>query len=110
MTASSTGSGSVAVRIPAGASQGPHDLWLVGGLGTTVQLPLSISAAEVPTPIATPTSAVEPTATVPAETPTVETPTETPDTDGDDTGRNADCSRADRDANSRAGGFGSRLG
>ena len=110
VTASSTGSGSVAVRIPAGASQGPHDLWLVGSLGTTVQLPLSVAAAEVPTPIATPTSAVEPTGTVPAETPTVETPTETPTTDGDDTGRNADCERADRDADARAGGFGGRLG
>jgi hypothetical protein len=78
VTASSTGSGSVAVRIPAEANEGSHDLWLIGNQGTTVRLPLTIEAAVVPTPTTSATSTVEPTVTTPVETPTIEPATESP--------------------------------
>jgi hypothetical protein len=78
VTVSATGSGSVAVRIPADASEGPHDLWLIGSQGTAVRLPLTVATAAIPTPTATATSTVEPSATISDETPTVESSTETP--------------------------------
>jgi subtilisin len=107
-TASSTGSGSDSVRIPADSGTGNHYVWLIGNQGTKVRIALSVSAAEAPEPtdtatatatataepsgtpepiVDTPTSTPEPTvgdptATAtgepPTETPIVETPTETP--------------------------------
>lgn len=94
-TASSTGSGSDGVKIPAATSEGGHYLWLIGDKGTKVRILLGVVAAEAPTPTQTPTATVtaEPTETpeptvvsptettppeLPTETPTVELPTETP--------------------------------
>jgi hypothetical protein len=74
--ASATGSGSVAVRIPGDSVEGSHDLWLSGSQGTFTRIPLTVAAAEFPTPTAT--IATEPTVTAPAETPTIEAPTDTP--------------------------------
>ena len=72
LTASATGSGSIAVRIPAGASDGSHYLWLIGDQGNQVRLPLTVSGAEEPTPTASPTATSTPTETPGTETPTVE--------------------------------------
>ena len=94
--------------------RGSHDLWLVGNQRTMARMPLTVAAAAVPTPTASATSTVEPTGTVPAESPTVETPTETPVPTETATieipTETPTVGRADRDANSRAGGFGGRLG
>jgi hypothetical protein len=75
VTASATGSGSVAVRIPGDSVEGSHDLWLLGRQGTSTRVPLTITVAEVPAPTATIT--IEPTVPIPAETPTIEVPTGT---------------------------------
>jgi hypothetical protein len=76
VTASATGSGSVAVRIPSDSPEGSHDLWLVGSQGTSARVPLTITMAERPTPTAT--FPPEPTMTIPAETATIEVPTDIP--------------------------------
>jgi subtilisin len=73
-TASSTGSGSIAVRIPSDSSSGAHYLWLLGDAGNEIRVPLTLSEASLPTP--SPTLTATP---VSSETsvPTEESPTET---------------------------------
>ena len=84
LNASATGSGSIAVRIPADAGSGIHHLWLMGNAGNRIRFPLSVGSAaeQTPTSTATPDSTGTPNATVspPTETPTEEItiePTET---------------------------------
>jgi subtilisin family serine protease len=76
---SSTGSGSIAVRIPAGSSNGEHYLWLLGDAGNRFRVPLTISGTGLPTPTPSATSTPAPGETaVPTEEPPTATPTEVP--------------------------------
>lgn len=84
-TASSTGSGSIAVRIPVETSNGQHYLWVIGNAGNRVRVALNVAGAGVPTPDASvspsPSVTPGPTEALPTESPpntaTVE-PTEGP--------------------------------
>jgi subtilisin len=76
-TASSTGSGSDGISIPAASAEGNRYLWLIGDQGSKVRITLTIGPAGLPEPTPTETATAAPTETVVVETPT-EAPTEIP--------------------------------
>jgi hypothetical protein len=75
--ASSTGSGSDGITIPAAAIEGDRYLWLIGDQGSKVRITLAVGPAGLPEPTPTETATAAPTETVVVETPT-EAPTEVP--------------------------------
>ncbi|MDQ2684091.1 MAG: S8 family serine peptidase [Chloroflexota bacterium] len=78
VTLSATGSGSISVRIPANTSAGSHFVWLVGDDGNRIRVPLAVSQADEPDPLATATLTATATATSEATEPDpVETSTGT---------------------------------